>query len=85
MNRSQIEAKLTALVAEVLEVDQSEIDLTKPLAEYGQLDSLALIELVESIESEFVVRIADDKLVEFDTLSDVVSEIENLLNSGNDI
>ena len=68
---------LKQLIHDKLDVDAATLDVNKPLSEYG-LDSLALIELLFSIEEVFGVDLGD---VAPDAVPATVGEIVSLIDS----
>ena len=58
------------LVAEVLWVDEDELDVTVPLMDYG-MDSLRAISLVTGLEEEFSVSLPDDMVARLHTTEQI--------------
>jgi acyl carrier protein len=73
-------------LAEILEVDETKITLDARFAEDLEADSLALIELVETLEDELSERtvgfsIDDDDLVDLRTVRDAVDYVSARLGA----
>jgi acyl carrier protein len=71
-------------LAEILEIDESQISESSSFVEDLNADSLALIELVEAIEGEFSTgehsfRIEDDDLEDLRTMRDAVDYVAEVL------
>lgn len=76
MQRSEILDKVRAVVAETLELDESEVTEQTELKQLGA-DSFDLLELVTALEDEFNLQVADDALESLNTVGDVVDAIQN--------
>jgi acyl carrier protein len=70
--RARIEADLTTHVAELLELDVSEVEPTWPLHAVG-IDSLAALNLKERIEAKFGVSLPLESLIEDLSTADVAA------------
>ena len=68
--------KLQNIIAEVLNVETDEISLNTTFVDDLGADSLALVELVMSVEEEFEIEIQDEDMENFKTVGDVLDYIE---------
>ncbi len=68
--------KLRALIAEQLELDESEITMESELIDDLGADSLDVVDLVMSIEDEFEVEVPDEAIENMRTVGDAVKFIE---------
>jgi acyl carrier protein len=68
--------QLTQLLHDKFDIDKSSLQRDQPLAEYG-LDSLALAELLFTIEEEFDVKFPD-RPENIDTLTALAAAIDEL-------
>ena len=80
IERNEIFATVCRHLAEILEISASEISETQTLADDLGADSIALIELVDSLEQEFSdiipnFQFEDDDLSGLLTVSDAVNYI----------
>ncbi len=76
-----IAEKLTAFIAKRSKlVALSEIGRETPIFSSGLLDSLAFIELVTFMESEFNVRLSDAAVVNFSTMDTLAPMAQLILN-----
>ncbi len=66
--------RLKSIIADQLGVDENTITEDTSLEDLGT-DSLALVELVMSVEEEFNIEIADEDLETFKTVGDVLDYI----------
>lgn len=80
MNRQEVFELIRDRLADILEIDASEISEVKSFSDDLQADSLALIELVEAIEEEVGertvgFRIEDEDLEDLKTVRDAVDYV----------
>lgn len=69
--------KLQKIIAEQLEMNIEDIELTSELVDDLGADSLDVVDLVMSIEDEFEVEVPDEALEDIRTVEDVVKYIED--------
>lgn len=67
--------KLRGIIADQLSIDEAIITEDTDLEDLGA-DSLALVELVMSVEEEFEIEIQDEDMENFKTVGDVLDYIE---------
>jgi acyl carrier protein len=87
LGRDDVLAIIRERLAEILEIDESRITPESRFRDDLDADSLALIELVEAIESELGERtvgfsIDDDDLGDLVTVADAVDYVMQRLDSG---
>lgn len=70
-----IQAKITEIICEQLDVKAEEVEASKSFTEDLQADSLAVVELVLAFEENFDVKIPDDEVDKIRTVGDAVSYI----------
>lgn len=70
-----IQAKITEIICEQLDVKAEEVEPSKSFTEDLQADSLAVVELVLAFEENFDVKIPDDEVDKIRTVGDAVSYI----------
>jgi acyl carrier protein len=80
MERTEIFATVCRHLAEILEISATDISETQTLADDLDADSIALIELVDSLEQEFSeiipnFQFEDDDLSDLLTVADAVNYI----------
>lgn len=80
MERTEIFATVCRHLAEILEISAADISETQTLADDLDADSIALIELVDSLEQEFLdiipnFQFEDDDLSGLLTVADAVNYI----------
>ncbi len=72
-------AKMKALIAEKLEIDEETIALDSSFRKDLGADSLDTYELVYAIEEEMGITIPDEKANEFETVKDAVDYLKSQL------
>ena len=76
VDRNSVLEKVRQHLAEILEIDAAGISETNTFADDLGADSIALIELVDSLEQEFTgFEFNDDDLAELKTVADAVDYI----------
>lgn len=79
MSQSNADTSVEEIVASATGADESDFTDDTDLGPEGlDLDSIAIIEIVEIIEMEFDVAISDDDLEELDTVGDIKEHVREL-------
>lgn len=79
MSQSDADTSVEDIITEATGIDGDEFqDDTKLGSEGLDLDSIAVIEIVEILEMEFDVSIADDELEELDTVGDLKEHVPGI-------
>ncbi len=73
-----MEDKVIALIAQVLNVPISEIELDTEIGELPEWDSLRNVEIIAQLEQEFRVKITSDMIMDLEDVSDIVSLMKSL-------
>ena len=63
-------------IEDTMDIDESKITLDAKLKEDLELDSLDSVELIMSAEEEFGIEIPDEDVMNFKTVNDIVTYIE---------
>ena len=71
-----MQEKFLEFVADVMEVDASELSLETPYKENEKWDSLMMLTLVMELEAEYHVSIPMEKLNEVKTLADLFALVQ---------
>ena len=79
MNRAQLFEQLKLLIATQLNVSAEEITETSDFIVDLHADSLAVVDLVMSIEDEFDVKIEDEDAEQLQTVARVLNYLEGVL------
>lgn len=70
--------KVRDIVAEVMNMEPEEVTMESTFVDDLGCDSLDIQQILLAIQSEFNVKIPDDALEGFETVGDVVEQLENL-------
>lgn len=82
MSQSKADTSVTEIITSSTGIDRSEFDEDTELGPGGlDLDSIAVIEVVEIIEMEFDVSIPDDELEDLDTVGDLEGLVQRKLRA----
>lgn len=73
-----MEEKVIELIARVLNVPTTEIEMDTEIGELDEWDSLHNVEIISKLEKEFNVKITSDMIMDLEDVSDIVSLIEDL-------
>ncbi len=69
--------KCTAIIADTLGIDASDITMDSDLVEGLGADSLDVMQMLTAVEEEFDVEITDEEIVNLKTVGDVIALIES--------
>lgn len=72
--------KIREIICEKLGVSPLEVTMKTSLKDDLDADSLSLFELVMALEEEFSLEIEDDQIENIDTVGDIVSYLENIVD-----
>lgn len=81
MKKPQLIDLFRDLASEIAEKDFSFVQEDAAIAELG-IDSLAMLELVGTLERQFRVRVPDEKLVGLVTVRELLALVEGGIQSG---
>lgn len=70
-------SRVTAIIVDRLDVEESEVTLEASFTDDLGADSLDVVELVMELEDEFDLEISDEEAEKIATVSDVVEYIDN--------
>ena len=73
-----MEDKVIELIARVLNVPTSEVELDTEIGELDEWDSLHNVEVIAQLEKGFNVKITPDMIMDLEDVSDIVNLIEDL-------
>ena len=68
--------QIKEILKDTMDIDESKITLDAKLKEDLELDSLDSVELIMSVEEEFGIEIPDEDVMNFKTVNDIVTYIE---------
>lgn len=81
MKRPQLIHMFREIVSEIAEKDLSHVQEDSPIADLG-IDSLAMLELVGSMERELSIRVPDEQLVGLQTVRQLLELVEGRLTQA---
>lgn len=73
-----MEEKVIGLIARVLNVPATEIQMDTEIGEPDEWDSLHNVEIIAQLEKEFNVKITSDMIMDLEDVADIVGLIEDL-------
>lgn len=79
MSLEEIFEKVRTILAEQLELDESDITMETNILDDLEADSLDFVEMVTTIEDEFNLVITDEKVGDFKTVRQVVEFLKEQL------
>ncbi|MGN0480092.1 MAG: acyl carrier protein [Lachnospiraceae bacterium] len=74
-------AKLKKIIAEVLNIEESEITESSTFIEDLGADSLDVFQIIMGIEEEFGIEIPNEAAEKIVSVSDAVEQIKNVVNN----
>ena len=80
MTKEELEAKVKELICEQLEVSQEQLKPAASFVDDLKADSLAVVELVLALETEFDIEIPDEDTEQIKTVKDAVGYIQTHVN-----
>jgi acyl carrier protein len=76
--RTNIEARIRALIGRVAKLDVSQLQSDDDLVERLGVDSLQGLQILAGVEKQFDVRLPDDELIKMRTIGRIVDAVERL-------
>lgn len=73
-----MEEKVIGLIARVLNVPATEIQMDTEIGEPDEWDSLHNVEIIAQLEKDFNVKITSDMIMDLEDVADIVGLIEDL-------
>jgi acyl carrier protein len=74
--------KLKKIIVEVLNVDESEIEMDTTFIDDLGADSLDVFQIIMGLEEEFDIEIPNEQAEKIVTVSDAVEQIKSALNNN---
>ena len=82
MDRSEVEARVRKVIAQVLKIDESEVGADANFIFDLGADSVQSVLLVAAFEEEFDVELEEDEALSVQTVSDAVDFIQRTIEAG---
>ncbi|MDJ0850698.1 MAG: acyl carrier protein [Myxococcota bacterium] len=79
---TQLEQEITAIVAEVTEIDESELwdKRDKHFMEDLEIDSMLALEIVASIEKKYRIEIEEEELLDITSLNATIELVQRVID-----
>jgi len=74
--------EIKSIIAEILEVEVSEVELETHFVDELNADSLKVLEILATLEKNYEIRIPEESLREMVTLKAVIEIMEQISNTG---
>lgn len=72
--------KLQGIIAEVLNIDPSEVTMESTFVDDLGADSLDIFQIIMGIEEEFDIEIPNEAAEKISTVADAVEQVKNAIN-----
>ena len=79
---SDIQERVTAIIVDILGVDEDKVVVEASFRDDLGADSLDLVELIMEFEEQFEATITDEEAKEINTVGDALTYIETRMNAG---
>jgi acyl carrier protein len=79
---SDIQGQVTAIIVDILGVDEDKVVPTASFRDDLGADSLDLVELIMEFEEQFEATITDEEAKEINTVGDALNYIETRMKAG---
>ena len=73
-----MEEKVKTLIARVLNVPVSEVEMDTEIGDLDEWDSLHNVEIFSELEKTFKIKITPDMVIDLEDVSDIVGLVEEL-------
>lgn len=75
-----MENKVMRIIAEISEVNESEIRMESELVDDLEVDSMMSLEILSELEREFDIRISEKDLTDFVTVGDIFNFVKEKID-----
>jgi acyl carrier protein len=75
-----MENKVMRIIAEISEVNESEIRMESELVDDLEVDSMMSLEILSELEREFDIRISEKDLADFVTVGDIFNFVKEKID-----
>jgi acyl carrier protein len=75
-----MENKVMRIIAEISEVNESEIRMESELVDDLEVDSMMSLEILTELEREFDIRISEKDLADFVTVGDIFNFVKEKID-----
>lgn len=75
----EIKGKVIAIVAEVLEIQPSEVTLDSSVGDFVKWDSLGHLTILQNVQDEFDIELEAEEIIELEDVNDIIKIVEEKL------
>lgn len=75
----EVKDKVIEIIAGVLEVQPSEIELTSTVGDFPTWDSLGQLNILQSVQDEFEVEFEPEEMMDIEDVNDIIKAVESKL------
>ena len=79
MEKSEIQSKVFAIVAEVCETTPDQISDNTTIGDFPQWDSVGQLTILSSVEEAFEINFEPEEMMEIEDVKDIVNAVEGKL------
>lgn len=79
MEKTEIKEKVFAIVAEVCETTEDQINDNTTIGDFPQWDSVGQLTIILSVETEFGINFEPEEMMEIEDVKDIVNAVESKL------
>ena len=72
----EVKDKVIEIIAGVLEVQPSEIELTSTVGDFPTWDSLGQLNILQSVQDEFEVEFEPEEMMDIEDVNDIIKAVE---------
>lgn len=72
--------ELRLIIKDVVDISEEEIHLESMLYDDLDLDSLDMSQVIIALENKYSIEIEDEIFLEFETVKDIISHLENVIS-----
>lgn len=76
MEKSEIQSKVFAIVAEVCETTVDQVNDNATIGDFPQWDSVGQLTILSSVETEFDINFEPEEMMEIEDVKDIVNAVE---------
>lgn len=75
----EVKEKVFEIVANILEIEVSEVTLESTVGDFPSWDSLGQLNILQSVQDEFDVEFEPEEMMDIEDISDIIKAVESKL------
>ena len=75
----EVKDRVIEIIAEVLEVQPSEISLDSTVGDFPKWDSLGHLNILQSVQDEYDIELAPEEIIDLEDVNDIIKIVEEKL------